>query len=114
MTKNPQLRRIWIALLISVALNSAVVILGAFTEHHSGSALTQILDLLSVPGGALAELLIPAGHDAAQILGAIAVSLISSVVFYGALVWIVLMAWASRGTGGNDIKPPTMFPGNLS
>jgi hypothetical protein len=110
MTKNPQLRRILVALLISVALNVVLIASGPLAEHHPVSVTSRVLDLLGKPAAAFTQWLVPAGHDAVHVLGAIAVSAVSSVAFYGVLAWVVLTAWAWRGTRRNGDKSLSVSP----
>ena len=106
MTKNPKLRRILLALLISIVLNGVLISSGPLTEHHPASAIARALDLLSRPAGAFTEWLVPAGHDAVHILGAVAVSAMSSIVFYALLAWVLLAARARQGKRRTDSPPP--------
>jgi hypothetical protein len=103
MTKNhPQLRRILAALLISIALNGVVIIAGPLTERRPPSAIAHVLDLFGKPAAAFTEWLVPTGHDAVHVLGAIAVSFLSSIAVYGVLAWITLAAWAWQGKRRTD------------
>ena len=96
MTKNPQIRRIFIALLTSGALNGILLVLDSFTDpqRRSRSLPFRIVEILFAPSGTFAEWLVPAGHDAAHIFSAIVVSIVSSVIFYGVLAWVILTIWA--------------------
>jgi hypothetical protein len=110
MTKNPQLRRILVALLISLALNGVLLISGPLMERHPALALARLLDLLGRPAAAFPEWLVPAGHDAVHILGSIAVSALSSVVFYGALAWVMLTTWARAHRKGSNQSGSLSIP----
>ena len=96
MTKNPQLRRVVIALIVSVTLNGILLILDSFTGSKPGSLSlpVRIVEIFFSPSGALTEWLVPAGHDASHILGAILVSIVSSIIFHAGLAWIILATWA--------------------
>jgi hypothetical protein len=94
MTWNPQLRRILVALLISVTLHGVLLAISALVQHHPAPAMTWLLDLLDRPSSFFVEQLVPAGHDAVHILAAMAVSIASSVIFYAILTWITLAIWA--------------------
>ena len=96
MTKNPQLRRVVIALIVSVALNGILLILDSFTgsQRRSPSLPLRIVEIFFSPSGALTEWLVPAGHDASHILGAILVSIVSSIILYAGIAWIILTTWA--------------------
>jgi hypothetical protein len=104
MTKNPQLRRIVIALLTSAALNGILLVLDSSTDpqRRSQSVSFRIVEILFAPSGTFAEWLVPAGHDAAHILGAMVVSIVSSVIFYGVLVWAILTIWARAHREGSN------------
>jgi hypothetical protein len=110
MTRNPQLRRILVALLISVAIHSVVLSIGPLAEHHPVSAITSLLDLFDKPSATFVKWVVPAGHDAVHIVGALTVSLVSSVVFYGILTWVMLTAWAQRRTRRNGDKTLSVSP----
>src|SRR6267154_917623 len=92
MTKNPQIRRIVIALLTSTAFNGILLVLDSFTDprRSSKSLPFKIVETLFAPSGTFAEWLVPAGHDAAHILGAIVVSILSSIIFYVSLLGLFL------------------------
>lgn len=110
MSRNVGIRRIFAALLISVALNGVLIAVGPWTEQHGTSAMARVTDLLGRPSAAFTEWVVPGGHDAVHILGAIAVSFMSSVIFYGVLAWAVLTAWAWRGARRNDDKSLSISP----
>jgi hypothetical protein len=96
MTKNPQARRIVIALLTSATLNGILLVLDSFADprRRSQSVPSKVVEILFAPSGSFVEWLVPSGHDAPHILGAIVVSIVSSIVFYGILAWIFLTIWA--------------------
>jgi|HubBroStandDraft_6_1064221.scaffolds.fasta_scaffold546692_2 hypothetical protein len=102
MTKSLPVRRILAALLISIALNGLLLVLGPLTEHHPVSVIARVLDLLGRPAAAFTEWLVPAGHDASHILGAIVVSILSSTIFYAVVAWIILKILTRAHQEGSD------------
>jgi hypothetical protein len=96
MTKNPRIRRILIALAISIALNGILLVFDSFGDprNPSSSLVSRIVGIMFSLPGAFAEWLVPPGHDAEHILGGIAVSIASSLIFYGFVAWAVLAIWA--------------------
>ena len=112
MTKNPQIRRIVIALLTSTAFNGILLVLDSFTDprRSSKSLPFKIVETLFAPSGTFAEWLVPAGHDAAHILGAIVVSILSSIIFYGVLAWAILTIWARAHREGPSHNGSLLIP----
>ncbi len=97
MTKNPQLRRMLVALGISGALNIALLVSGAFLESakQPHPRIERIVDAWGWPGEAFATSLVPRGHDIAHVGGVVLVGFTLLVFFYATLVWIAisLSAW---------------------
>jgi hypothetical protein len=112
MTKNPQIRRIVIALLTSAALNGILLVLDSFTDtqRRSQSLAFRIVEILYAPSGTFAEWLVPAGHDAAHILGAIVVSIVSSFTFYAIFIWVILTIWARAHRQGSNQSGSLLIP----
>jgi hypothetical protein len=54
------------------------------------------------PSSAFVDWLVPVGHDAAHFLGGMAVSIVTSIIFYGVIAWIILAVWARAHREGPD------------
>src|SRR5579864_7299091 len=104
MTKNKQLRRLFLALMVSGAINVIGIILDSSTNsrRYPPSIPSRIVEIIFSPAGAFAEWVVPAGHDAAHILGAAAVSIVSSLIFYAIVSWVILTIWARARREGSD------------
>lgn len=104
MSKNPRLRRIFAAFGIACAINVVWVTLEALIDPmaYQPSRLSRIAGVLGYPGGTIEDWLARSGHDAYFVGGAL-VTLLSSLIFYAALVWVILslMAWLR---GRRDVK----------
>src|SRR5258707_796987 len=85
-----QIRRLLIAILISVILNFVLIIVTSAIdpERLVASRLGTIINALGRPGGAFTEWFSP-GHGGIQI----AIIIVSSIAFYAGIVWITLTAW---------------------
>jgi hypothetical protein len=101
---NRKLHRIAIALIMSIALNSILMAIPFFVapETFQSLAIGKIVNALGRPGGAFTEWLLP-GHDLPQV----ALLIVSSVLFYAVLAWLVLtlIFWRSRGTTNATSNP---------
>lgn len=97
MSTNPRLRRIFAAFGIACAINVVWVTLEALIDPtaYQPSRLSRIAGVLGYPGGTIEDWLAQSGHDAAHLVGGALVTLLSSLIFYAALVWVILslMAW---------------------
>ena len=84
---NRTLRRTAVALIMSIVLNSILMGIPFFVapEKFQSSAIGKIVNALGRPGGAFTELLLP-GHDLPQVI----LLIISSVLFYTVLAWLML------------------------
>jgi|SRR5579859_197225 len=85
------------AVAVSVVMNCLLGIVAslAYSQHAQRyPRLARLLDMLGAPSNAIAERLVPPGHDAAHFLGMAIVSIISSIALYAALVWLTLAIWA--------------------
>jgi len=92
---NPfqRFRRITIAFLISIALNSLLFAMSLSINPAKPvppSGVGRIVDALSAPSSAFAEWVAPRGHGGAHFVIALIAAVVSSVVFYAALAWVVL------------------------
>jgi hypothetical protein len=101
MAQSAQYRRVRIAVLISIALNTVLFVLASIIDARGGSfpRTERILDVLGEPSKAITEWIVPTGHDAAYFLGGALVSILSSIVFYAVLTWVTLSLpawWRSR------------------
>lgn len=88
-----QFWRVAIALLISIALNGflfAVSLSINPREQVPTSRVERIVDALSTPSSAFAEWVAPQGHGGTHFVVALMAAIISSLVFYAALAWVVL------------------------
>jgi membrane protein CcdC involved in cytochrome C biogenesis len=94
MGEKPDFSRTAAALVISVAVNLTLLVLGRFAESRPASTAAWIADSLCWPSGALVQWIVPTGHDAAHMIGAFVVGLVSSVVFYAVLAWGILAVLA--------------------
>jgi hypothetical protein len=90
-------RRLLIAFVIALLLNGILMATGASikSEQNHPSTTEKVLEALSKPSAAFSEWLVPPGHDAAYFIGGAEVSIVFSVLFYAALVWVIisLPAW---------------------
>ena len=101
MTKNPQLRRAAIALVISGAINIVWLGLDALTDSqkYPYSRGAKIVSVLGAPGGTIADWFAPPGHDAAHFIGGALIAIMSSLLLYAVLAWTILSLlvwWRSR------------------
>ena len=105
MTRDRRLRRMVVALIASALLNGILLVLDGIAggQRYPEPILSKVVGIMFSVPGAVSEAVVPAGHDAAHILGAIAVTMVSSVIFYGVVVWVILTIWArARGQGSNQ------------
>jgi hypothetical protein len=96
MTQNLRVRRVRIALIFSAVLNGIFIVLDASgsADQYSDSRAARALEVLWKPSGKIAEWLAPAGHDAAHFLGGALIAIVSAVLFYALVVWLLLEIWA--------------------
>lgn len=105
MTKT---RRVLVACVTSVVLNGAVLGLGASidSDQHPAPLTSKILDVLGAPGSAAGYWPAPTGHGAAHFVGGALIEVLSSIIFYAALAWVVLSLplWLRQrlGEGSRD------------
>jgi len=103
MTWNPTMRRILIAIIISMALN-VVLLTSTFlrgSEPDARSTLGRVLgalDSLSKPAAALTYWLFP-GHG---MLHLVVAPLIVSFLYFGGLAWLFLTAWTRLRRGSPE------------
>lgn len=94
---NRPLQRMTIALVTSMVLNCILIAMPFFTnpETFPSSVFGKIVHVLGRPGGTFTEWLLP-GHDMSQVV----LVIVSSVVFYAVLAWLVLsfVFWRGRRT----------------
>ena len=98
---TPRLRRLLVALAISVALNGVLAApsLSIDVQQSPPSRTEKILDVLTGPSTAFAEWLAPPGHGGTHFVVATAVAILCSIVFYAVLTWVVLSLpvwWRNR------------------
>jgi hypothetical protein len=91
MRPTRQFQRIVAALVVSIALNLIWIALDSSIDprRYPPSIISRIVEVLGSPAAAFTEWFAP-GHTGKQIV----VLLISSIVFYAALSWVVLAVWA--------------------
>ena len=85
------------AVLVSVVMNCLLGIVAtlAYSQHAQRyPRLARLLDMLGAPSNAVAERLVPPGHDTKHFVGIAIVSIIISVISYAALAWLVPAVWA--------------------
>jgi hypothetical protein len=87
-----QRRRVRIGLLTSLILNGILIVLAltVVNRQDRSSSLVRLLDFLSGPSNAVAEVVAPRGHDAAHFVGGAIVSVVLSILLYGVVVWFLL------------------------
>jgi hypothetical protein len=92
MKKDRRLRRLFVALGISGAINIVWLTLDALTDSTSyqPTRLSKIAGALGYPGGRVANWLTPPGHEATYFVVGALISIVSSLLFYATLAWIVL------------------------
>ena len=97
LTRNCQLRRILIALTISVTLNIILGIVASFIygqRDQRHPIIAELLDVLGRPATAIGEHLAPSGHSATHFFVAAAIAAIFSLIFYAFLTWVALSTFA--------------------
>ena len=89
--------RIFVALGASAVINVTWLLLDGLTgqAQQPNPRLVWIVDKLGAPGATMADWLAPSGHSMGTILGGVLIAIVSSVVFYASVVWMVLSvpAW---------------------
>jgi hypothetical protein len=88
-----QVGRVRIAFILSVVLNVFLFVVSLSinpSRKGSTSETARVLDVLSAPSTAFAEWIAPRGHGGAHFVVALIAAIVSSVVFYAALAWVVL------------------------
>jgi hypothetical protein len=86
-------RRLAIAFLISIALNSFLFAVSFSINPRNpvpNSGVQRIVEALSAPSSTFAEWVAPRGHGGAHFVIALIAAVASSVGFYAALAWVIL------------------------
>jgi len=87
-------RRIVIAFLISIALNSFLFAVSLSINPRNpvppNSGVQRIVDVLAAPSSAFAEWVAPRGHGGAHFVITLIAAVVSSVGLYAALAWVLL------------------------
>lgn len=101
MPKNPQFQRLLIALGVSVVLTGALLGLSMSINSTRHPAAMRLLQLLDKPSDAAVRWWAPSGHELGTFLSTAAIGLGSSILFYTAVVWIILSlsAWLHSMNG---------------
>ena len=103
--KKPALRRIRIALTISLVINALMIFMGiAAGMVQPLSILGKVSDWIAAPTGFLIGSLIrPKTPSATSVISASLAGFVFSIVFYAAIAWLVLILMASR----RQVQSPT-------
>jgi membrane-associated phospholipid phosphatase len=95
--KTKMRRRIFIALGVSGVVNVTWLVLDGLIAHaqQPDPKVMWIVDKLGTPGGAIANSLAPSGHTVGTALAFVLIAVLSSILFYASVVWIILSipAW---------------------
>ena len=84
----PVLRRVLIAIVISLVANVSLFVLDLVVRP--GSMIGEIIDVVFKPGEVFATAFLSPGHDFAPLVGIALLAFAFSIIFYGFLAWTIL------------------------